>query len=79
VGRDYDHRGGRARGGPGRGGSLDAQRALNDRDTGAEEAVTFPDRQAILDSVGPRATLPFVILTRLTSSDPKSTPRNEKV
>jgi Lon protease (S16) C-terminal proteolytic domain len=26
----YDHRGGRARGGPGRGGSLDAHRALND-------------------------------------------------
>ena len=27
---DYDHRGGRARGGPGRGGRLDAHRALND-------------------------------------------------
>jgi ATP-dependent Lon protease len=30
VGRDHDHRSGRARGGPGRGGSLDAHRALND-------------------------------------------------
>ena len=40
VGRDHDHRNGRARGGPGRGGSLDAHRALNDRDTGAEAAVT---------------------------------------
>src|SRR5262249_58352582 len=28
---------------------------------------------------GARATLPLVNLTRLTSSDPKSTPRNEKV
>jgi hypothetical protein len=40
VGRDHDHRSGRARGGPGRGGSLDAHRALNDRGTGAEVAVT---------------------------------------
>jgi hypothetical protein len=40
VGRDHDHRSGRARGGPGRGGSLDAHRALNDRNTGAEAAVT---------------------------------------
>jgi hypothetical protein len=30
-------------------------------------------------SLGPRAALPFVILTRLTSGNPKSTPRNEKV
>jgi hypothetical protein len=36
VGRDHDHRSGRAREGPGRGGSLDAHRALNDSDTGAE-------------------------------------------
>jgi hypothetical protein len=40
VGRDHDHRIGRARGGPGRGGSLDAHRALNDRDAGVEAAVT---------------------------------------
>src|SRR6266487_3389353 len=42
VGRDHDHRSSRARGGPGRGGSLDAHRALNDRDTGAEEAAMAP-------------------------------------
>ena len=36
VARDHDHRGGRARG-----GSLDAHRALNDRDTGAESAIMF--------------------------------------
>jgi hypothetical protein len=41
VGRDHDHRSGRARGGPGRGGSLDAHRALNDRDTGAEAGCHF--------------------------------------
>jgi ATP-dependent Lon protease len=35
-----DHSSGRARRGPGRGGTLDAHRALNDRDTGAEAAVT---------------------------------------
>ncbi len=40
VGRDHGHRNGRAQGGPGRGGSLNAHRALNDRDTGAEAAVT---------------------------------------
>jgi hypothetical protein len=41
VGRDHDYRSGRARGGHGRGGSLDAHRELNDRDTGAEAAVSF--------------------------------------
>jgi len=30
VGRDHDHRGGRVRSDPGRGGSLDAHRALNE-------------------------------------------------
>ena len=30
VGRNHDHHSGRARGGPGRGGSRDAHRALND-------------------------------------------------
>jgi hypothetical protein len=32
VARDHDHRSGRARGGRGRGGSLDAHRALNNRE-----------------------------------------------
>ncbi|MGB2588237.1 MAG: hypothetical protein WBC72_19210, partial [Pseudolabrys sp.] len=34
------------RGGPGRGGSLNAHRALNDRDTGAEAAVHFSKLEA---------------------------------
>jgi len=38
--RDHDHRSGRARGGPARGGSLDAHRALNDRE---------PERHARLE------------------------------
>jgi len=40
MGRDRDHRSGHARGGPGRGASLDAHRALNDCDTGAAAVVT---------------------------------------
>jgi hypothetical protein len=40
VGRDHDHRSGRARGGPGRGGSRDAHSALNDRE---------PERHARLE------------------------------
>ena len=39
AGRDHDHPSGRARRGSGRRGSLDAARALNDRDTGAEATV----------------------------------------
>jgi ATP-dependent Lon protease len=46
VGRDHDHCSGRARGDPGRGGSLDAHRAMNDRDTGAEGAVTREGRRS---------------------------------
>ena len=48
VGRNHDHHSGRARGGPGRGGSRDAHRALNDRDTGAAEITTVPGVGAVL-------------------------------
>src|SRR5437870_12496624 len=50
VGRDHGHRSGRAGGGPRRGGSLDAHRALNDCDT-------VPRRLSLLKTSSTRASL----------------------